>query len=66
MNDIIKIIKSSEDSGVSIHGVTEKLKTKGRISRSFVSIFIRFISTTSNFFTLKGISRTEVRRVQRG
>ena len=28
MNDIIKIIKSLEDSGVLINGVTEKVKLK--------------------------------------
>ena len=57
MNDIIKIIKSLEDSAVLIDGVTEtvkheiKKKTRRPISWSFVSTFSRFISATSNFFS---------------
>ena len=58
MNYIIKIIKSSEDSGVLIDGVTEAIKdeikkTRRWISWSFVSTFSRFNSTTSNFFSSK-------------
>ena len=58
MNDIIKIIKSLEDSGVLIDGVTEtvkheKKKTRRRISWSFVSTFSRFNNATSNFFSSK-------------
>ena len=58
MNDIIKIIKSLEDSGVLIDGVNQTVKhelkkTRKRISWSFVSTFSRFISTTSNFFSSK-------------
>ena len=57
MNDIIKIIKSLEDFGVLIDGVTEKVKheikkkTRRRISWSFVSTFSRFISVTNDFFS---------------
>ena len=44
MNDIIKIIKSLEDSGVLIDGVTETVKqeikkTRRRISRGLVRTF---------------------------
>ena len=58
MNDIAKIIKSLEDSGVLIDGVTETVKyeikkTRRRISLSFVSTFSLFISKTSNFFSSK-------------
>ena len=58
MNDIIKIIKSLEDSGVLIVGVTTSVKhaikkTRRRISWSFVSTFSRFISATINFFSRK-------------
>ena len=57
MNDIIKIIKSLEDSGVLIDGVTETVKhekkTRRRISWSFVSTFSRFNNATSNFFSSK-------------
>ena len=53
MNDIIKIIKALELSGVLIDGVTETVKheTKKRkwISWSFVSTFSHFISTTKQF-----------------
>ena len=58
MNDIIKIIKSLEDLGVLIDGVTETVKheikkTRWSISWSFISNFSRFNSTTSNFFNSK-------------
>ena len=56
MNNIIKIVKSLEDSGALIDGVTEAVtdemkKTKRWISWSFVSTFSRFTSTTRNFFS---------------
>ena len=56
MNDIIKIVKSLEDSDVLIDGVTETVKheikkTRMWISRSVASTFSRFISTASNFFS---------------
>ena len=57
MNDIIKIIKSLEDSGVLIYGATETVKqekkTRRWISLGFVSISSRFNSATSNFFSSK-------------
>ena len=58
MNDIIKIIKSLEDSSVLIDGVTKTVKdeikkTRRGISWTFFSTFSRFISTTSNFFKWK-------------
>ena len=58
MNDIIKIIKSSEDLGVLIDGVTETekhkiKKTRRWVSWSFVTTFSHFISTTSNLFSSK-------------
>ena len=58
MNDIIKIIKSLENSVVSIDGATETVKheikkARRQISSSFVSTFRFFISTTSNFFNSK-------------
>ena len=58
LNDIIKIIKSLEDSGVLIDGFTETIRheikrTRSQISCSFVSTFSSFISTTSNFFSSK-------------
>ena len=64
MNDIIKIIKSLEDLGVLIEGVTNTVrheikKTKRRISWSFVMTFIHFNSATSNFF--RGVRRAERR-----
>ena len=58
MNNVIKIIKSLEASGVLIDGVTETVKreikkTRRRISWSFVSTFSRLFSATSNFFSSK-------------
>ena len=57
MNYIIKIIKSLEYLGVLIDGVTEtvkhEIKTRRRISWSFVSTCSCFISATSNFFSSK-------------
>ena len=58
MNDIIKIIKSLEDSGVLIDGVTETVKdeikkTRSWISWGLVSTISRFISATHNFFSNK-------------
>ena len=58
INDIIKIIKSSEDLGKLIDGVTEKVKheikeNRRGISWSFVGIFSHLISTTSDFFSSK-------------
>ena len=58
MNDIVKIIKSLEDTSVLVDGVTETVKheikeTRIRISWSFVSTFSCFISTTSDFVSSK-------------
>ena len=49
INEIIKIIKSSEDSGLLINGVTETVKEIK--NNKIFSTFIRFISTTCNFFS---------------
>ena len=67
MNDVIKIIKSLQDSGVLIDGVTETVtneikKTRRLISWGFVNTSSCFISRTSNFFN----SKRRVRRVGRG
>ena len=57
MNDIIKIIKSLEKSGVLIDGVIEtvkhEIKKRRWVSWSFVSTFSHFISATSDFFSSK-------------
>ena len=60
MNDIIKIIKSLEDSGVLIDGVTvtetvkhEIKKQEDKFSWNFVSTFSCFISANSNVFSCK-------------
>ena len=62
MNDIIKIIKSLEDSNVLIDRVAERGKheiimiiksTRRQISSFFVSNFSCFISAASNFFSNK-------------
>ena len=57
MNDIIKIIKSLEDSNVLIDGTTETVKHERKkrrhISSCFDSNFSRFIGATSDFFSSK-------------
>ena len=53
MNDIVKIIKPLEDSGVLIDGVTETVKKEIKKQGGFLGAFSRVISTTSNFFGSK-------------
>ena len=57
MNDIIKIIKSSQDSGVLIAGVTETVKHETKNKKTDIlelcSTFSCYISTTRNFFSHK-------------
>ena len=57
MNDIIKIKKSLEDSGVLIDGVIKtvkrEIKRRSPISWSFISTFTRFNSATSDFVSGK-------------
>ena len=59
INDVIKIIKSLEDSSVLVDGITEtakheiKKKTRRRISWSYVSTFSCFFSVICNFFISK-------------
>ena len=59
MNDIIKIIKSVEDSGVLIDGVTETVKHETKKQEggflSDLKQFSHFIRATSNFLVVKGI-----------
>ena len=58
MNDITKIIKLLENSGVLIDAVTETVKngikrTKRKISWRIVSTFSRFIRVTFDIFSSK-------------
>ena len=56
INDIIKVKKSLEDSGILLDGVTKAVKyeiKKRRIYWSFVSTFSCFINTTSKFLSSK-------------
>ena len=56
MNDIIKIIRSLEDSDISIDRFTETLKHEVKTRRwiywGFASTFSRMISTPSNFLSI--------------
>ena len=70
MNDVIKIIKSSEDSGVFINGVTETAKDKinkqggflgDLLTPSAISLVQSVISSV-----VKGIIARRVRRAGRG
>ena len=57
MNDIIKIIKSLEDSRALIDGINETVKHEIKNKKAdFLEIcitFSRFIIATSNFFSSK-------------
>ena len=55
MNDTIKIIKSLEDSGVFIDGVTETVKHEIKKPRRWIywRFVISFSCVTSNFFISK-------------
>ena len=57
MNDIVKIIKSLEDSDVLTDGVPEKIKDeikkRKRISWNFISTFSRFINASGDFHSSK-------------
>ena len=71
MNDIIKIMKSLEDSCVVIDGITvivkhEIKKKRRRISWSFVNTRSHFISAISDFVSIKSISGRGFRRAGRG
>ena len=71
MNDIIRTIKSLEDSGLLIDEVTEIVKhkikkTRRWISWSFISAFSHFYCAKSNFSCSKGISERGIRRAGRG
>ena len=57
-NDIIKVLKSLEDSGILIDRVTETVKyeikkTRRQMSSRFGSTFILFISATGILFSSK-------------
>ena len=63
MNDVIKIIKSLEDSNVLLDGITETVKHEIKNKKAdfvllcFVSNFSCFISGTSDFFSSKRYKR---------
>ena len=71
MDDIIKIIKSLEDSGVLIDGVTEIVKHKikkqeGRFLGALLAPLAASIVQPTISLVVKGISRQWVRRAGRG
>ena len=57
LNDIIKIVKLIEDSGVLIDGVTETVKDKIKKTKNidFLKLYLTFgfIGTTYDFFSNK-------------
>ena len=69
LNDIIKILKSLEDSGVLIDGVTETVnleqKTRKQTSWSFLSTFTASLVQPVISSAVKGISGRGVRRAGR-
>ena len=71
MNDIIKIIKSLEDSGVLIDGVTESVKDKIKKQKSgFLGALLAPLAASLVQLVIssvvKGISRRGVRRTGGG
>ena len=70
MNDIIKIIKSLEDSGVLIDGVTETvkhqiIKQEGEFLGSLLAPLAASVVQSVIFSVVKGISERGVRRAGR-
>ena len=71
MNDIIKIIKSLEDSGVLIDGVTETVKheikeQEGGFSGALLASLATSLVQPVISSEVKGISERGVRRAERG
>ena len=71
MNDIIKIIKSIEDSGVLIDGVAETVKhkikkQKGRFLGTFPAPLAASLVQPVIFLVVKGISGRGIRWAGRG
>ena len=70
MNDIIKIIKSLEDSSVLIDGVTETVKheikkQEGRFLGTLLAPLATLLVQPVSSSVVKGIRRRGVRRVKR-
>ena len=71
MNDIIKIIKLLEDSGVSIHGVTETVKheinkQEGGFLGALLAPLAASLVEPVTYSVVKGISGRGVTRAGRG
>ena len=71
MNDIIKIIKSLQDSGALIDGVTETVKheikrQEGRFLGVLLAPLAASLVQPVSSSVVKGISRRKVRRAGRG
>ena len=71
MNDIIKVIKSLEDSGVLIDGVTETVKheikeQEGGLSGALLASLATSLVQPVISSEVKGISERGVRRAERG
>ena len=71
MNDIIKIVKSLEDSGVLIDGITETVKheikkQESRFLGALLQPLVASIVQPVVYLVVKGISGSRVRRAGRG
>ena len=71
MNDIIKIIKSLQDSGALIDGVTETVKheikrQEGRFLGALLAPLATSLVQPVSSSVVKGISGRKVRRARRG
>ena len=66
MIDIMKIIKSLEESGLLIKGVSETIKNEAKKQKEgFLGMLLRTLDTSllGNLLTFKGIIRTEQVRI---
>ena len=68
MNDIIKIIKSLEDSGVLIDGVTETVKyeekkQEGKFLGALLATLAASVVRPMISSVVKGVSRRGIRRI---
>ena len=66
MEGIIKIVKSLEDSGLLLKGVSETIQNEAREKRRYLSMFLRTLgaSLLGNILAGKGINTAEERVIR--
>ena len=69
MKDIIKIVKSIEDSGLLLKGVSETIRNEAKEQKGgFLSMLLGtlIVSLLGNILTGKGINRASERAIRAG